>query len=241
MYDLLKLCRQIHMPEEVTNIVLSDEKGNEKLGFHTLTDHLNRACEAWETYQKLGLSEKVFIDTMACFSRFVGEHMVSFGHYGFDRGFWTTRQFGCKLFRIGMLEYELLEEKVERKISVHIPSDADLSLPLLRASYDKAKPLIAKIFPEFANAPWVCGSWLLSPDLQMLLPAGSKILKFQKSFALTETYVSEEYKEWVYKRHDIPNDKLPEDTTLQRNLKAFLLAGNVFRCGEGRLIDDPFR
>lgn len=241
MYDLSKLCRRIHMPEEVTNIVLSHEKGEKNLGFQTLSDHLTRACEAWEDYQKLGLSDEIFIDTMACFSRFVREHKVSFGCYGFDRGFWTTRQTGCKLFRIGMLEYELLVENGEKTVSIHIPSDAELSLPLLRASYDMAKPLIDKTFPEFADALWICGSWLLSPDLKALLPAESKILKFQQSFALTKTYVSDEFKEWVYKREDIPNENLPEDTTLQRNLKTFLLSGNVFRCGEGTLIPDPFQ
>lgn len=241
MYDISTLCDRIHMPEEVTKIVLSPEKGEESLGFHTLTEHLLQACKAWETYQKLGLSEAVYLDTMACFSRFVREHKVSFGHYGFDRGFWTTRQTGCKLFRIGMLEYELLEESGIKAVSIHIPSDADLSLPLLRSSYENARALIERTFPEFTDVPWVCGSWLLSPDLKALLPAESKILQFQKSFTLIQTPISDDYKEWVYKREDIPTQELPENTTLQRNLKAFLLTGNPFHNGEGKLIADPFR
>lgn len=240
MYDLTQLCRQIHMPAEVTEIILSEEKGDVSAGFRELTDHLNQACAYWDEYLRLGISEQIFIDTMACFSRFVGEHMVSFGCYGFDRSFWTVRQISGKLFRIGELEYELLVEEGRNLVSLHIPSDARLQLPLLRNSYLEAKSLIDRTFPDFANVPYVCGSWLLSPNLKDLLPSTSNILKFQQSFMLTGTFADQSFKEWVYKRTDIPDADLPENTTLQRSLKAFLLDGGIFHSGEGTLIDEPF-
>lgn len=241
MYDLAKLCDRIQMPREVTDIVLSDDKGDKSLGFQVLTDHLLRACDCWEEYQRLGISEEIYIATMACFSRFVGEHMVSFGCYGFDRDFWTTRQISAKLFRIGQLEYELLEEQGERKISLHIPSDCKLHTALLRQSYLQAKALISKTFPDFADVPYVCGSWLLSPNLKDFLPESSNILKFQQSFTLTDVYAEPDFKEWVFKRTDIPDSDLPEDTSLQRKVKAFLLSGGIFLSGEGILISDPFQ
>lgn len=241
MYDLAMLCRRIHMPEEVTEIVLSPEKGEEALGFQTLTDHLLFACACWEDYQKLGISEQIFMDTMACFSRFVREHMASFGCYGFDRGFWTVRQVSCRLFRIGQLEYELRKKDGQAIIDLHIPSDAKLQNSLLRHSYEEARALIGHTFPEFADAPYVCSSWLLSPDLKDLLPSTSNILKFQRAFTITNTFADQDFKEWVYKRTDIPDTDLPENTRLQKNLKSFLLSGGIFRSGEGVLTDDPFR
>ena len=240
MYDLTKLCEKCAMPPEVTAIILSCPQEDTQ-GFRTLREHLLSACEAWEEYQHLGLSEEIYIDTMAAFSRFVREHMASFGRYGFDRDFWTTRQTGCLLFRIGQLEYELLEEAGQRYISLHIPSDADLSLPQLRKSWETAKSLLDRTFPDYAQVPWVCESWLLSPDLQQLLPDNSRILDFQRSFTITPTEDDGECKQWAYGRLDIPDGDLPENTTLQRRLKAFLLASNRFHAGRGILSADPFR
>lgn len=265
MYTLEALCAHIGLAPEATQAVLSRDISHvplEKLrcdgdwdaaleevkaalgadpdGFGMLACHLRCALAAWEDFEKLGLSHQVYVDTMGCFSRFVNEHKVSFGHYGFDRGFWTVRQISCKLFRFGELEYEPALEDGKRIVSIHIPSDANLECPLLRASYLQAKAWIGPNFPDFAEAPWGCGSWLLSPDLQELLPAHSRILAFQKNFRVEQTYCEDDFKEWVYKRTDIPNRDLPEDTSLQRNLKAWLLSGRIFRSGVGELIPDPF-
>lgn len=268
MYTLSALCRAIQLPAEATNAVLSLESevrvpslhklrteglwkeglaevktqlGDDPRGFKMLTCQLLCAVQCREDYVKMGFSDQIYIDTFRCFTRFVGEHLASFGYYGFDRGFWTVRQVSGKLFRIGVLEYELLTEKGQKVVSLHIPSDARLDTALLRQSYEAARALIGRAFPDHADVPYVCGSWLLSPDLKELLPPTSRILKFQQSFEIRNTFADEEFKEWVYGRMDIPNADLPEDTSLQRKLKAFLLAGNVFHSGEGPLITDPFR
>lgn len=239
MYDLAKLCKAIAMPEEVTRILLSGPV-DDTLGFATLHAHLEAACAAWDRYRELGISEEIYIATMAAFSRFVREHRDSFGRYGFDRDFWTNRQTGCLLFRIGTLEYELLTEDGSRFISLHIPSDADLRCNALRSSWVLAEQLLETTFPAFRNVPWICHSWLLSPQLPGLLPPGSRILGFQRGFAIEEAEDDGEFKLWAYGRPDIPNEQLPEATTLQRSLKAFLLAGNAFHSGRGILKQDPF-
>ena len=266
MYTLENLCRDIALPEEVTARVLDLDKvitapchklrqeetwesGLQELeaalapdpdGFGMLTCQLRCALECREDLQKLGFPQEVYIDTMKCFSRFVGEHMVSFGRYGFDRGFWTVRQVSAKLVRIGVLEYEVVIEDGQKAISIHIPSDACLEKELLRQSYLEAKKLLIPAYPEFADAPWGCGSWLLAPVLKEMLPENSRILIFQSGFTVLKTYPDPEFKEWVYKRVDIPDADLPENTSLQRKLKAYLLAGNAFHSGMGMLIEDPY-
>lgn len=239
MYDLAKLCKRIAMPGAVTDILLSGPR-DDALGFLTLRAHLQAACDAWTQYQALGIPEEIYLDTMACFSRFVWEHRASFGHYGFDRGFWTTRQTGCVLFRIGTLEYELLQTGGQRCVSLHIPSDADLSLPRLRQSLQRARALIEGAFPDYRSVPWGCESWLLSPELKQLLPENSRILAFQAGFCITPVPDDGECRQWVYGRQDIPYEELPEGTTLQRRLKAFLLAGNAFHAGRGLLNEEPY-
>lgn len=264
------LCRRIGMPEEVLSEVvridrdpefhpdcgklLNPESWDEGLdelkkalapdpdGFKMLCAQLRCAKSAEEEFRRLGFSEKIYTDTMAAFSRFVREHLESFGRYGFDREFWMVRQISCMLFRIGQLEYELTHSDGEPVIELHIPSDIDMSLPKLRSSCLEAKKLLGGIFPEFRNARIHCYSWLLSPNLGDLLPEQSKILRFQKSFSISP--VKEEESDvilWVFKNQDYALEDLPENTSLQRRMKKFLLSGGKFRDGEGFLSEDPFK
>ncbi len=263
------LCEAIHMPEEATKRVLEADRsiphdldvtaltreedwaegrkalkqqlGEDPLGFRELACMLRCALAARETFGKLGFSEAVYYDTMACFSRFVGEHMESYGTYGFDRGFWTVRQVSCKLFRIGALEYELIRIEGKPVISLHIPTDAVFHTGELRSSYMEARTLLNRAFPEYAGAPMYCHSWLLSPTLRELLPETSNILRFQRSFHITPLENgSTGYLQWVFKNPNLPLEDYPEDTSLQRKLKAFLRAGKTFTDAKGYLVEAPF-
>ena len=213
-----------------------DEKG-----FKILFCMLVAADATYEEYKKFGISEKIFIDTMKCFTRFVNEHMASYGEYGFDRDFWTWRQLSLRLFRIGELEYEKCivgEDKKEKFISIHIPSDAIISRENCLKSHKMSKEFFKKFYTEYENVPNKCTSWLLSPDLKNLLPADSRILQFQQLFEIKNTVNkdSNNFLEWVYKRKDIPIDSLPEETTLQRNMKRYLMDGGWISEGEGVFI-----
>lgn len=265
MYTLENLCADIGLVPEATRAVLELDRTltlpceklrceasweerlkeiealeGEHKGFVMLTCQLHCALEAWKEYEKLGISHAIFVATMKCFSRFVAEHKVSYGYYGFDRGFWSVRQISCLIFRIGELEYELFTHGGKKAVSIHIPSDARLETSLLRVSYEQARALIGRIFPEFADVPYICESWLLSPDLEALLPENSRILAFQRNFRIEKAFPDESFREWVFKNRDITNEELTGHTSLQRNLKAFILAGNPFRNGEGTLIEEPF-
>ena len=179
---------------------------------------------------------------MKCFSRFVREHDASCGCYGFDRGFWTTRQRDAKLFRLGELEYELLcEGEGEKAIGLHIPSDASLEMNRLNASLSKARDFLNRHFPDWANAPIRCSSWLLSPALKDLLPPGSRILGFQAAFDLTGTKPeADDVVQWVFGLSEAQKagcrlEDLPENTTLRRNMKALMGAGGSVGTAEGIL------
>ena len=66
------------------------------------------------------IPEGIWLATMRCYPRFIAEHRRSYGRDGFDRGNWTVRQAGCRLFRIGELEYELFERNGTWRIRRHI-------------------------------------------------------------------------------------------------------------------------
>lgn len=220
-----KLVRMAGEPEEPLDLRANEpEHGLDELFQQTMAAYEARKKEPWNR-----ISEEIYIETMKCFSRFVREHKVSYGVYGFDRGFWTPHQIEGKLFRIGELEYQIDDE--EKVISIHIPSDADLSDDLVDASYAEQKQFFAENFPETAGWPGMCESWLLSPALKELLPSDSRILAFAARFEITQTNPdATDYLEWVYKlasgqQKSAELENLREDTSLQRRMKDFLRAG----------------
>ena len=89
-----------------------------------------------------------------------------------------------RLFRVGALEYELRELRGERVISLHIPSDADLSSKAVDSSLNRAKTLLSGPFGGWGRV--TCNSWLLSPALTPLLSESSNIRAFQRRFEITE-------------------------------------------------------
>ena len=259
-----QLCRSINMPEEVTQKMvalhrslavypclellmqeetwedglarLKEAVGEDPDGMKRLCSMLRCALRAKAEYDRLGISETIYVDSMAAFSRFVREHRESYGCYGFDRGFWTTRQVSSRLFRIGQLEYELTTQGGEPIVSLHIPTDVDLRPEILQPSIREGLAEFFRLFPDYADKKVYCHSWLLSPLLKDFLPEGSNILAFQQLFDLSpETNPGNDVILWVFKNPKLPKEAFPENTSLQRRLKAFFLQGGQFLEGKGYL------
>ena len=159
----------------------------------------------------------------------------------------------AKLFRIGTLEYELSDEpeeaakketapeEIRRQINLHIPSDADLRPNCVEDSFHSARAFLAGYFPDWASLPIHLESWLLSPALEKLLPPFSRILQFQKYFMLKSWDPDpEDYLEWVFQiaggqRDNVQISKLPENTHLQKAMKAYVLQGGKIGVAQGVL------
>lgn len=266
MNGLTKICKEIAMPQEVTDELLRlspslaySEPCAAKLlceetyreaaaelkellqaddrGMKMLAVMLSTALKTRMRYTEKGIPEDVYLRTMQCFSRFVKEHRDSYGFYGFDRSYWTGRQLSMLLFRLGELEYEISEFRNQRAIAVHIPSDADLAPEKVTRSIKNARAFFAQFYPLYESAVYFCDSWLLSPVLKNLLPASSKIILFQNLFEIVSTdETSESYKQWVFKNKDLQAKDFPENTSLQRNMKRYVLQGGKIGEAVGTLI-----
>jgi hypothetical protein len=234
------LHKRADWPEGVKAVV--DTLGADPDGMKMLAYMLLRATETYERYQALDVGGTIFADTMKFCTRFVIDHHTHHGHYAFVWGWWLPRQLSCQEFRIGALEYELVATEAGRSISIHIPGDANLTLEALRQSYVSARQTIARIVPEFAEAPMVCDSWMLSPVLQDLLPGTSNILAFQASFDITRIDPENRHAiRWIFGRDDLTLEQLSERTWLQRKTKALLLAGGNIGAAVGTLQENPWR
>ena len=210
--------------------------GKDTDGIKILSCMLKASVDAYEIYQKKGISDKIYFDTMKCFPRFIDETYKMTGELCFDRYWWTTRQAGCHLFRIGELEYEIKHIDKDVVIGIHIPSDVDLSPIAVDKSLHDAYKFFAKHYPSLSNAEYHCHSWLLDGQLEGMLSDNSNIICFQNRFEIfDEGEVGADFVEWLYNTKSTDYATLPENTSLQINMKKHLLAGGVIRNAYGRL------
>jgi len=194
---------------------------------------LKASADVYEIYKDKGISDKVYFDTMKCYTRFIDETYKITGKLYFDRYWWTSRQAGCHLFRIGELEYEMKHIDGNIVIGIHIPSDVDFSLSAIDNSLASAKHFFATYYPKLSNAEYRCHSWLLDSQLKGMLNESSNILNFQNRFEIFDE--GEVGTEWLYNTKSTDYAALPENTSLQRNMKKHILSGGMIRNAYGRL------
>ncbi|MCQ2613943.1 MAG: acyltransferase domain-containing protein [Treponemataceae bacterium] len=202
-------------------------------GYYILFLHLKAACLAYESYRKRGIADSVYAATMECFARFVKEHYASFGRYGFDRDFWTWRQLSLCLFRLGTLEYEFAS--ADRTVFLHIPGNADITRSVCAASFAEFRSFCRDQFPECIEWPCKVESWLVAPALDQLLPENSRIRQFKSCFETVEVNEdADDYKTWVFGSQIEDMSKAPEETSLQRKIKEWVLKGG--KIGEAKAV-----
>lgn len=204
--------------------------GEDLDGIKILSCMLKASLDAYEVYKEKGISEEIFFATMKCFTRFIDETHRMTGELSFDRWWWTTRQVGCHLFRIGELEYEIKPVDDDVVISLHIPSDADFSPTAVDKSLEEAHKFFVKYYPKLLGVKYICHSWLLDKQLQSMLKSDSNIVSFQNRFELVdEGEADTEFIEWLYNTKSTDYSTLPENSYLQINVKKHLLSGGVIR------------
>ena len=227
----------------------TEKDPNGDVGLKALMIYLMAAHHTHKVYKEMGISDAVFYETMKAFTRFTKEHKESFGHYGFDRDFWTYRQLSGSIFRLGTLEFEMVKLSQDAPpvgnvtggspiLSVHIPSDAVLTRRELDASYHMAREFFAEYYPDYRYQCVYCSTWLLSPVLKQVLKPGSGILEFQSDYEITQTFLdSNGGFTWIYKRNYEDYTQLPEDTSLMRGMKQILLNGGKTGAATGYVKD----
>ncbi|OTO52560.1 acyltransferase domain-containing protein [Enterococcus faecium] len=204
--------------------------------FVALTIYLYAASQSWlKIYQPLKIPRTVYLATMNAFTRFIHEHFQVTGRYRFDRGFWIWRYTSGLIFRIGELEYERTyfpkghkELKLEGKqcLSLHIPSDADLSRNKIRDSYESTIRFFELYFSDYHYQVMYTDTWLLSPNLTKWLKQDSKIRLFAADYRLLSVDEQDDSGvPWIFGRVDAQVQDYPEKTSLQRQAKQQLLAG----------------
>lgn len=212
--------------------ILGEDTDNIKI----LACMLKASADVYDIYKSKGISDKIYFNTMKCYTRFIDETYKMTGKLYFDRHWWTTRQAGCHLFRIGELEYEMKHIDGNIVIGIHIPSDIDFLPSAIDDSLARARQFFSKYYPELSNTEYRCHSWLLDSQLKEMLNGSSNILNFQNRFEIfDEGEVGIDFIEWLYNTKSTDYAVFPENTSLQKNVKKHLLSEGVIRNAYGRL------
>jgi hypothetical protein len=217
-----------------------------KESFTELALYLYAAAYSWETiYQPLGISKDIYIATMKAFTRFVREHFRVTGKYVFDRGFWMWRYTSGLIFRLDELEFERFLPPYTSKypaldgkasLSIHIPSDADLTPEKITASYQKAEEFFHAYFPAYPYEVIYTDTWLLSPNLSAWLKPTAKLCQFAQAYEILAADSQDNSGiPWIFSRVDAQVANYPEKTSLQRAAKAHLLTGQAIGSAVGIL------
>lgn len=201
-----------------------------------------------ELYKQSGISDKIWFDSMCDLKWKLWECKAVKGIWGSFVAGWFPGFFNLTRFALGRLQFEIVAfdgeyekngrslKKGDKVINVHIPRTLT---PLDKESRDDAYSQAAEFFRDMTDgAPiaFVCSSWLLYPEAEKILPAHSNIRGFMADYDIIRSKTNEEGQHgdmWRLFDMDFTGDfnDYPEDSSLRRAYKKFLLDGN--RTGSG--------
>ena len=156
---------------------------------------------------------------------------------------WLSTFIKCNIIEVGRLQYNYHSTvdipylcNSKHHIELHIPGGKSLDIQSVQQSLLDAPKYIYSYFglDTSKELEFYVQSWLFSPELKYFLNEGSNILNFQKLFDTVEyTENLEDFMLFVFNISDIPKDfsVLSDKSSLQKNMKSYLLNGNTLHTG----------
>lgn len=200
-------------------------------------------------FRARSIDDEVFYATLFDLTVCCRVCQARFGIYGIPQNYyryWNTMVLSGKLYRLGRLEFELFTSPVDARIgdrqlvkgepciNVHIPRYLPLDEESCEAAYGQAREFFARHF-GMQNVCFLCHSWLLHPWMRDVLPADSRILRFQSRFQLLEvTQNPAAAAGWIFPNcEDKDISEYPAETSLQRAALDRIRNGGAIGLGMG--------
>ena len=213
-------------------------------GLRILRFFLDWGVKLKEQYDALGIPEQVFWDGMKDIAIWAEDYYDKHGIPGFAEWGWVATTLSLKVFRLGRLQFEPMQldtaivcnghtyPEGTPVLNVHIPAGEPLDVAEVRVAMNYA-PEFFKMYFQKTSALFICHSWLLSPQLKELLQEDSRIMQFQNLFSVYEVDQERQAEERVFGHLEENPSAYPVGTSLQKKMKASLLAGKSFGMGRG--------
>lgn len=150
--------------------------------------------------------------------------------------FWIIKYARGELFRINNFEYETYKHDEKDVVNIHIPPKTKLNVYENLKSFKNAIDFFDRYYPEYKMSGVICQSWLLSKEIEEVMGGPTNISRFGDMFDRYD--IGDTKGESVFRfvygfaAPYPPVEELPENTTLQRRLKAYMLSGKrVYNMG----------
>lgn len=204
-----------------------------------------------QDYLRLGIGKNVLVNSLMDLTYKNRECKKYNGCCGVNT-YWFYLFFWCKMFGLGRLQYQTVVYEQEKYISgdyvlnsgdkvykCHIPSSGKLTSQLCMDSLDKAYEFFKEELKD-GILPVYCTSWLLYPQYaEKVYADGSNLKAFSRMFDVISTVETENFtvsKIVFGVPYSAGIDKLPQDTSLQRNFVSYIKSGGSFGNGCGILL-----
>lgn len=200
-------------------------------------------------YEEKQVSLELMWDTMIDLKcKFREEHDLS-GIWGTGAIVWYCRVFTMRIIKLGRLEFEPLAYKWETPyrgiqkgdpvMNMHIPSTGPMRIEDVLDAFKRAYQFFGYTEPM----PVMAASWLLYPPVcEQVMKPGSNLRNFYELFDVVESYEDpDNHNFWrIFNMNWEPGvlDRVPLDTTLRRNLHAFMKPGVNMGVGRCMLLFD---
>lgn len=222
----------------------------EKAGLHRYTVHqlflIFCTEETHARYRAAGHPESLYWDSMKDLKHKMEETHQVYGVWGVYCGPWLSLFIRMRCFCLGRLQFEIVPSEFHYEldghvlqrgdpvVNIHIPSFGRLGYEDVLVSYSRAAKFFAHLYPD--GSVWFqCETWILYPPVNALLPNGN-MKRFSKDFDIVHAFIDpnqdDRYRVFMLPG-TVPIADYPENNALQRDLKAWLLAGNTMGVAYG--------
>ena len=197
---------------------------------------------AFKKNAERGIPEEITVKTLKDVNVWFDNYESQFKKTGLKEFCWLRYHYTADLFHIGRLQFRLEKSlegipSGEYAIETHIPQGQPLRYDECLESFKEATAFFDKYFPEIKADYFMCDSWLLSPELQNILNPETNIAKFNSLWTVipfvkdNSAQAIERVFGFGFKRAELEN--APEETSLQRAVKAHLISGKELDLAAG--------
>ncbi len=175
-----------------------------------------------------------FEDEEGSFTTFFEENESSFRGFPVENGI-------CKneVKEFSKEEWELYLKTNDGVLAMHIPRGTDISKEKVLEAVSLAKKIAKERFPDKEVKEVQCSSWLLSFEIEELLGENASISKFANLFHRFPVKSNgDSVFGFVFPSKPEDLNLLPEETSLQRKLKALYLSGSFALNSAGFLFEE---
>ena len=209
-------------------------------------------------YEEKGFSEGLFWELAGEIQEQLLECRNTYGVWGNATGLWAWVFHEWQCVKLGRLVFEPMPHfcevsyqgvrKGDPTVLIHIPGGSPLDSAGVMDALKQGYAYFKERFPG-GVVPFVTDSWLLFPPyMDSVFPKDGNVQKFASLFHVLFQYVDETYENFpsVFgcPFHGADFSQLPQQTTLQRKLLAYLRQGNpmgsaygIFLYGENGIVE----